>query len=78
MHSFGFLLCREKKDSLAESLVQSSPFDVERRGERLPQDQILSRMVIALQRVSSGAPGELSMGRSISDQCLPLNRFGSR
>ncbi len=62
------LLCREKKDSLAESLVQSSSFDVERRGERLAQDQILSCMVIALQHVSSGAPGELSMGRSVSDQ----------
>ena len=72
MHSCEFLLCREKKDSLVESLVQSSPFDVERRGECLPQDQILSRMVTALQRVSSGAPGELSMGRSVPDQCLPV------
>ena len=62
---------REKKDSLVESLVQSSPFDVERRGETLPQDQILNRLVAALQRVSSGAPGELSVGRSASDQCLP-------
>ena len=55
------LFCRDKKDSLVESLVQSSPFDVERRGESLPQDQILSRLVAALQRVNSGAPGELSM-----------------
>ena len=64
-------LLREKKDSLAESLVQGFPFDAERRGEPLPQDQILSRLVAVLQRVSSGAPGELSMGRSASGQCLP-------
>ena len=71
-------LFRERKDSLADSLVQSSPFDVERRGEPLPQDQILSRLVAALQRVSSGAPGELSMGSSASGQCLALVGSSSR
>lgn len=65
-------LLREKKDSLAESLVQGSPFDVERRGEPLPQDQILSRLVAVLQRVSSGGPGETCMGRSASGPYLPL------